>query len=358
MSDNIHRKRKKLKKPSLWAEHKGEIVFTFFALSAVHLPLLSQAYRIKVIDAGNAGQFGDFIGGYFGTLVLVVSVAFICASFLNQRRANAQSSFENRFFEMLKFHRENVSEIGIGSMMSGRRVFVSLIRECRECRRIIEEQSITLSVVRTREQNLDLAYLAFYYGVGPNSSRILKKITEHHPEPLVSAVVAELERIQKDYLETSEKMNDPMRSLEERTSLGFFRNTLTRVSYCPFDGHQSRLGHYYRHLFRMMEYVDGHAPGSREAVREYAGIVRAQLTNHEQALLCLNSLSRIGEDWRKTGILVDYEMIKNIPGDFFDPELELDIEKTFPEIEFEFKSGAEKREPNRSSVAPDSADLA
>ena len=73
---------------------------------------------------------------------------------------------------------------------------------------------------------------------------------------------------------------------------------------------------------------------------------RPQLTNHEQALLCLNSLSKIGSAWREKGYITDYGLIKNLPKNFFDPETELNVPALFLGIQFEYNS-VDRDEPNR-----------
>jgi hypothetical protein len=72
----------------------------------------------------------------------------------------------------------------------------------------------------------------------------------------------------------------------------------------------------------------------------YAKIYRAQLRTHEQALLYLNSLSILGQEWWTEGYIKDYGMIKNLPELFFNPETEIDLVQatsdTLPSDYFEF----------------------
>ena len=312
----------------------------------IHLVLLASDYHGDHIDADKAAKFGSFIGGYFGTILLIFSVALIGATYRNQKATNEITTFDSRFFELLGFHRENVSEIGIGSDMTGRRVFVSLIREFRDVLQIVNDKCVSLALNYKSEERIDLAYLAFYYGVGPNSTRMLKAAVAHHEKKLTEAVITQMECNWEEHRKLSQKINDSAVPEKEREQLKLERNRISRISYRPFDGHQSRLGHYYRHLFNLIKYVDKHAPTGANI--EYADMVRAQLTNHEQALLCLNSLSNVGRTWRSLKYLETYSLIKNIPKDFFNPTSELNIENAFPQIEFEFqKMDTTKVEPNR-----------
>lgn len=329
----------------LFSDHKPEIFSAIVAVLAITLVAFLPAYRGWKLDSNNAAQFGDFIGGYFGTVFLIVSVALLFGSYRNQRATNERAAFEGRFFELLKFHRENLAEIDIGEKR-GRSVFVSLIREFRQTLKLVQEEINARPPARASIDKLDLAYRAFYYGVGFNSSRILRdSLQAEYDSDLVNRVIKKMESVQSDY-------RDHARNLENTSGSEVYRNQakqaiekMTRLSYCPFDGHQSRLGHYYRHLFHTVRFAATHAPEGK--AEEYVDLLRAQLTNHEQALFCLNALSRIGVAWQRLGYLDQFAMIKNLPKHFFDPVGELDVEKRFPKISFEYsKTDGSRAEPN------------
>ena len=112
---------------AFWKQHRGELLFFLTGFIAIHLALLAGTFSPGFgnrIQSTKASEFGQFVGGYVGTIFVIASVALLIASFRNQRAASELSAFENRFFELLKYHRENVSEIGIGGRV-GRKVFVS-----------------------------------------------------------------------------------------------------------------------------------------------------------------------------------------------------------------------------------------
>jgi len=75
-----------------------EIIGSIVGIFLVNAPLLfSDAYRGDILDPSKAGLFGDFVGGYIGSLILVISVAFISASYRNQKTTNIRAAFESRF---------------------------------------------------------------------------------------------------------------------------------------------------------------------------------------------------------------------------------------------------------------------
>ena len=324
----------------LMRDHWFEVFFAVVAVIGINAFLLIEPYRGDYIDAAKAAQFGEFIGGYIGTLFLAISVAVVFGSFRNQRTTNSRIIFENRFFELLKYHRENVEEMGIGEK-NGRRIFVSMIREFRMALRAVNSACEKWATEYPQDKRLCLAYMAFYYGVGWNSTRVFKEsVKDEHPQNLVDELVRRMVELQEDYRSWASKKdpNDPSSLVSNANDKG------GEFGYCPFDGHQSRLGHYYRHLYQLVKYADQRAPDN--LAREYVDLVRAQLTNHEQALLCLNSLSKIGGNWLRNGYLRKFEMIKNIPKDFFNSKTEVDLEEKFSSIRFEYLE-PKFAEPNR-----------
>src|SRR5690606_6627997 len=100
-------------------------------------------------------------------------------------------------------------------------------------------------------------------------------------------------------------------------------------------GHQSRLGHYYRHLYQTVSYVN--IQESNIDKYEFVKTIRAQLTTHEQALLFINSLTPIGKNWWNKNLMIGYKFVKNIPYCFFDEKGEIDLTSHFPKDYFEYQ---------------------
>lgn len=76
-----------------------------------------------------------------------------------------------------------------------------------------------------------------------------------------------------------------------------------------FHRNQSDLGHYFRNLYTISKFI--HQSDSEDK-QKYFGILRAQLSSHEQLLLFYNCLSTYGE--KKFKPLVEkYQLLKNVP---------------------------------------------
>lgn len=306
-------------------DNRVEILILCLGLIAVNSIFISRAFRQShTIDPDTAGQLGEFVGGYVGPILSLLGIILLFSTLKNQRRASALQNFELKYFELLKMHRDNVAEIELKAG-SGKKVFVLLIREFRCALEIVRDVAQKLGEKATAAQLLHIAYYCLFYGVGPNSSRMLKvALAEYNPH-FINTVEGTLNAIT-----TKNKV---------RAERHFY--------YVPFEGHQSRLGHYYRHLYQLIRYVDRSKVISEDDKYEFGKTVRAQLSTHEQALLLLNSLTPLGRNWwRKCGdeqerecLIVRYRMVQNIPKEFFKSTTELDAETLFPNMYFEYQDG-------------------
>jgi hypothetical protein len=114
------------------------------------------------------------------------------------------------------------------------------------------------------------------------------------------------------------------------------------LGYPAFQGHQARLGHYYRHLYQMVMYV--HVAKMSLGVNKQMSVktIRAQLSTHEQALLLINSLTPIGKNWWANDLIRTYGLVRNIPHEFFDRNADFDIDGLFDRGYFEWEETATK----------------
>lgn len=296
---------------NIFRRYSVELLIVVVGCAIIHAIFLSDAFRDGTkISPSSAGLLGDFIGGYIGTTFALLSVVLLYTTLKSQRKTAALQNFESRYFELLKMHRDNVAELQIGDS-EGRKLFVLLMREFRACADQIKEVATRQKLDFTSYEMLELGYYVLYFGVGPNSSRMLKTSLAKFD----TSFIAELEHV----LNTS--------TLKEKIKAE------RRLGYLPFEGHQSRLGHYYRHLFQMITFVD-HQKIDIDKY-EYIKTIRAQLTNHEQAFLLINSLTPMGRAWWDRNLMIKFKMVRNLPEHFFDENTEFDTTPIFGHQYFE-----------------------
>lgn len=301
----------------------SEIEFKVFQIFVVLLILIlfGPIIFISVLglnDMNKTGGIGDTFNGLTAPFISLLSAILVFLAFRAQVIANKLVNdqfrlqlIETRFFELLKLHRDNVGEIGIGKSY-GKKIFVTLIREFRLIHSKLDNINIEENIGLDNRKIMEVSYLILFFGFEPNSSRQLQVALE----PYNINGLFELLVIKFDNRQTK------LSAKNDR-----------KFNYTPFEGHQSRLGHYFRHLYQTVDYID------RIDIEidkySYIKALRAQLTTHEQALLYINSLTPAGSKWWTKGFIEDYRLLKNIPPGFFNPVNEFFSESMFPDKYFE-----------------------
>jgi hypothetical protein len=179
----------------------------FFVLLAVHAVIVVNYFirQFTVSDAKYGERFGTFIGGYFGALFALAGIFLLYRTLRSQQAAsadqdlanarqnlaNAQQNFETKYFQLIKMHRDNVEEISVRGSC-GRRVFVLMLRELRCALEIIGKLAQASGQTLTERQLQQIAYYCLFFGVGPNSSRMLKKSLEEFDSTFIDSVESEL----------------------------------------------------------------------------------------------------------------------------------------------------------------------
>ena len=300
-------------KLGFFREHWIEISVLAAGFIAINLVFIAKGFRAgDTLNPTAAGQLGDFVGGYVGTFLALASVVLLTATLRNQRRSTQLVNFEAKYFELLRLHRDNVAEIEVQEV-TGRKLFVVLIREYRAALEVVRQVAAQHAGNLLQKQLAEVAYYCLFYGTGPNSSRMLTLSLANYNPQFVFALISKFE-------------SAPVKESAQHNK---------KLAYVPFEGHQSRLGHYFRHLYQAVRYVD------QQTIQidkyEYVKTIRAQLSNHEQALLVINSLTPLGRNWWNEGFMLNYRMVQNIPREFFDSANELDLSSLFPAGYFEWE---------------------
>jgi hypothetical protein len=283
------------------------------------------------IDFNQTGQIGDTIGGIMTPFIALAAAILTFFAFWVQFKANEQQRrdiqierFETKYYELIHLQRENVSEIKIRNKHEGRKAFVAMYNEFRFCFYVVKN-FISQYPNGTSEKDLGfdrnddeaivkIAYLVFFHGTGDQSDRLLLEPLQEMTTPFFySSLLKAIKTKQKEYKEHKNENDWCLMKLELPN--GEIHDY--EATYKPFDGHISRLGHYYRHLFQSVKYVAEYNKVDFDFADryEYLKTLRAQLSSHEQILLYYNTLTSLGEKWldSKHPYLTRYKMIKNLP---------------------------------------------
>jgi hypothetical protein len=310
-------------------------LFILFIVLVCFFPFwLTNSAIFDELNFTEKGNIGNAIGGIMSPFIASAAALLTFIAFWVQYKANiAQTNqfnkqdidtkidrFENKFYELLRLHKQNVDEISIDGYdqrkIEKRKAFYSMYREFRNAffvSKVICEglrESGDLHEEYSDADLLELAYYFFYAGVGIHSEKLNKAlIGTKYSEILYDKVNAELISIKDTHKQKSKD-----KCLPELEILGLGKS-MTPKSYRPFVGHANRFGHYYRHLFQTVKFVvdqnDELIDKSRKI--EYLRTLRAQLSDYEQVMLYYNAIVGLGKAWLDKGYLTDFRMIHNMP---------------------------------------------
>lgn len=299
----------------------------------------------KDFDSATTGQIGDTYGGLAGPYLALIAGYLTFIAFWVQYRANEQQKidlqlerFENKFFEFVKLHKENLNEMSIdgydvsitvkssftkstgnevlerteehiGRTISGRKIFVTVLNELIACYKICED-SLQFEEIQGRERYLiKMSYRLLFSGIGTNAVTGIDEKVKDDKEHVKTCKLA-LIAARTEHVASSGKANI-------YTIPGSKKNVEIFIKYKPFSGHVTRFGHYYRHLYYLVKYVVGQPEKilSIDQKKEYLRMLRAQLSGHEQLMLYFNYLSGYGSNWENTEnkFFSEYRMIHNMP---------------------------------------------
>lgn len=254
----------------------------------------------------NPNEQGDTLGGILNPIIGIVAILVTYLAFFIQFLANKQvqnqfkiQQFESQFYEMLRIHKDNVNEMYLpsknGENFNGRYVLESIYYELifcyNSCKLLVEanyKQEINNpSKLKSSKSILTFVYKIWFFGT------------------------SNIDKTNFDFLEI--ECFDYLKRIQTIDSLH------EDIKHSILKGNQSRLAHYYRHLFQTVKFVANQNEGfiSYEDKRKYLRILRAQLSNYEQALLFFNWFSDFGYKWEEPNNLgnkffTDYRIIHNL----------------------------------------------
>lgn len=291
------------------------------------------------LNPTTTAQIGDTFGGTTGPYIALIASFLTFIAFWVQFKANEEvrqqfkiQQFESQFYEMLRLHKENITEMKIvgyesinetsilkdkkGKIINttetrtvgtriteGRKVFVTMSTELIACYEILEYYN-DLWKTRVRTNHLlELAYKFFFFG---SKSNIVS--SEHIENTLIEKFRDELNKVRSLH-KKSYGIKNKVIGLNNKTIKLY-------IKYLPFSGHENRLGHYYRHLYSTVKYVVSNEQKGLFAYnksREYLKMLRSQMSNDEQLMLYYNYAIGFGKDWENLGFLTKYRMLHNLP---------------------------------------------
>lgn len=359
------------------------------------------------------GQVGDFIGGVIGTIISAAGFYFLYLTFNDQRKSFERERLESKFFDLIKLHRENVAEMKFdgtqlkededslfieNTIYEGKSVFKVIFNQFVICKNELnpffkklkmfkpeyEEELLKNPFVVKNNINItllakvDICYSIVFYGLSSEGLLILEEMfKKKYKEKFVNDLLRFISLKPANDSDILEKW----KGISNRNTRGK-RNELVELIYnwrktkkIPagtefseiadsyhnryikyYGGHQFRLGHYYRHLYQTVKFINSTTTIAYKEKYEYLKTLRAQLSTYEQAVLFLNSLSKMGETWeiipeinqelkgfnrQDFELITKYNLIKNLPGESI---YGIHFKEFYPNIEYESDGKQKQRQ--------------
>ncbi|NMZ33982.1 putative phage abortive infection protein [Pseudomonas proteolytica] len=265
------------------------------------------------IDSELAAKFGDFFGGFIGTIFSIFSVILLIYTVVSQNLDVSKNGARDRFFKMLDYHGGNIRSIRVPSLETkkseiieeGRRAFVVYKIQLKRLLQAVAEIDQELSANLTDAQKIDIAYICFYYGQSDTWIDFIRQKLSFYQD---GSIIAEM-------------MLNKVKACED-LKLG--------------RPNQTDLSSYFRNMYNAIKLVDGDKYLSESEKINLVKIYRAQLSNPELYILFFNLVSRFGKKWNANGYIEKYELLTNLPVaycDGYDPKKYFNISFEEDEIE-------------------------
>jgi hypothetical protein len=269
----------------------------------------------------------EVIANIISSFIALMAIVTLCWQFYSFRR----QKIDDKFYELLRLHGQNVGEMRIG-LLVGKQVFKEMYYEFCNCQIAVnnifdefkrnagngsmgnpddnEKKQIDgfYTDFDCMKRN-DLAYQLFFQGIEFN--HLYKVMYSDN-----SILESEKQTIQK-------KLKEYFLNQYDNWEQGNFSMTENKKSendkiisyYKPYCGRSDWLGHYFRHLYQTVKFIDK-ACLCKKTKYEYIKTVKAQLSEYEQAVLFYHACSDSGKEWFEKGeksFIVKYRLIQHLP---------------------------------------------
>lgn len=254
--------------------------------------LFNQVYFewFTAIDVDLASKFGEFFGGFIGTLFGFLSILLVTYSILKQTYENRRENVKSSFFRMIDYHYQNVNQIELPkgkNMEKGIRGFVAYKIQIKRLIQAVCKINHDHSLGLGGQDIASIAYVVFYYGLSESWKNFIEdKIQCYDCRQVIIDGLLELS--------------------QQNPELNLCRTN------------QTILSAYFRNMYNAIKLIDKEACFSDEEKKELIKIYRVQLSNPELYVLFFNIISPFGKKWVEQKYVVKYALLKNIPYNYLD----------------------------------------
>lgn len=382
----------KINKPNLWIGLLLvlAILLIFFAFIAPVLLTNSKDYSHF---GEKTAHVGDTIGGIMNPFIALSAVIVTGLAFYMQYQANKQvqdqfklQQFESQLFKMIDNYNYTINHFMMKSRESdeifeGKDFFFSLHQEFKSAYSDIEafsnmffkkyghKDSYTniieenyLNIIKKITNNIDkiiqleITYLVFFFGVSHGGRESITKLLEDKYD---AKFILELTNCLSYKLQGFQKNDDGKsywadKKFQIQLTDWTKPNESNKVKY--HNGHQSKLGHYYRQNYMIIKFIDDFKDEKIDYNKrwEYSKLLRSLYSNHEQIMFYLNSVSILGRNWEldhkkdsNKKWITKYDLIRNIPKSY---RVKYFINDFYANVDYEFEDESEERKKLNQNI--------
>lgn len=308
---------------------------------------------IQGLDLSDLAHYITLISGIF----TCISVLLLYLTLRSHTIEQLKNEFERRYYELIRFHCQNVAEMYLRdsgntskTICQGKEVFQKIHLQIEQAiwdiapffrdvepenyyknESVLEEDMInkhiaTNNIPLNRLNQYNIGYLIVFFGLNKQGENILKDILGKKYKP--------------DFFIPILEFCANRQTVYSKTILSF----LTGKKKQYYSGHQIRLGHYFRHLFQTVVFVNETPLFTYEEKYDYIRILRTHLSPYEQSVFFFNSLSSLGRGWEigqsiegnclDYQLITKYDLIRNIPYSF--SQVNVRTKLFYPLVEYEW----------------------
>jgi hypothetical protein len=256
------------------------------------------------------GHFGDFIGGFLGTVLTAIATFFIYKTYIsqkeeleNQRKLIKQQQFENTFFNMLNVHNElkkgltTIKYSFDNAYISGKEHYVHKEK---------------IQGLETLEE------------VNNHFKSYFNKITQRK-----KSFVETLNNSENKFKVRDFRLDEEILKFEEIKLQNSEKAVIHFVYKKVFNEFQDEISHYCRNVYTILKFIRKNEETSRNVsemnFKDYANIFQSQLNVNEQFLLFYNFIYFNYEEkgiYSTINLVNHYKFLENLGhGNLLDDEL-------------------------------------
>lgn len=263
------------------------IILLFYIIGIIYFSILKPfndwSFRL---NPELFSQYGNFIGGLFGSLLSLITIAFLYISITDQRERNKLESFENTFFNLLKSQQEITNSLNAYfphlnenfyqqyKQVSGKEFFLYSIAEIKKIHKSINQIKYS---GRYDESDLEI-YNHQIEELYDNQS-IPNELKNEEAKSIKQGI--NIQYVNKRY----EISKDLFNKIVNEDDF----NKIKDIYKLYFNKYRYAIGHYFRHLYHIILFVKEHGFDEKQS-KKYIDFIQAQMSSFELTLLYYNLL--------------------------------------------------------------------